>query len=293
MTLLDTRVWEPLTAEERARFDRDGYIVIPSALSPDEVRTARQALSRARDHAARTGGLSATGSLHLLSAVSHCPELAFLLDHPRTFRWVWSMLGWNVHVYHSHVDVHPQLTEAQPSWWHWHQDGGRQNRELETDPRPRMSVKVAYWLSDVSRTGRGNFTVIPGSHTTNWLAGPPQRGVPWPAPANAVQVIANPGDAVIFDRRLWHARSDNYSPLTRMAAFFGYTYRWIAIRDEVAGLPLRPEWTNFSPVQKQLLGGYGNGDGDHQWGHYPETTPLYGRLATEGMLDGSVPALIA
>ena len=293
MTLLDTRVWEPLTTEERARFDRDGYIVIPSALSPDEVRTARQALSRARDHAARTGGLSATGSLHLLSAVSHCPELAFLLDHPRTFRWVWSMLGWNVHVYHSHVDVHPQLTEAQPSWWHWHQDGGRQNRELETDPRPRMSVKVAYWLSDVSRTGRGNFTVIPGSHTTNWLAGPHKRDVPWPAPADAIQVTANPGDAVVFDRRLWHARSDNYSPLTRMAAFFGYTYRWIAIRDEVAGLPLRPEWTGFTPVQKQLLGAYGNGDGDHQWGHYPETTPLYGQLATEGMLDGSIPALIA
>jgi hypothetical protein len=293
MTLLDTRVWEPLTAEERARFDRDGYIVIPSALSPDEVRTARQALSRARDHAARTGGLSATGSLHLLSAVSHCPELAFLLDHPATFRWVWSMLGWNVHVYHSHVDVHPQLTEAQPTWWHWHQDGGRQNRELETDPRPRMSVKVAYWLSDVSRTGRGNFTVIPGSHTTNWLAGPPKRDAPWPAPADAIEVTANPGDAVVFDRRLWHARSDNHSPLTRMAAFFGYTYRWIAIRDEVAGLPRRPEWTNFSPVQRQLLGAYGNGDGDHQWGHYPESTPLYARLATAGMLDGSVPALIA
>jgi ectoine hydroxylase len=70
---------------------------------------------------------------------------------------------------------------TQPDWWHWHQDGGRQNRELETDPRPRMSVKLAYWLSDVSETGRGNFTVLPGSHKTNWLPGPPKRDLPWPS----------------------------------------------------------------------------------------------------------------
>jgi len=42
-----------------------------------------------------------------------------------------------------------------PFRFEWHQDGGRQNREIETDPRPRLSVKLAYWLSDVSGPGRG------------------------------------------------------------------------------------------------------------------------------------------
>ena len=169
-----------------------------------------------------------------------CPELAFLLDHPMAFNYIWSMLGWNIHIYHSHVDVHPQIHEQQKDWWHWHQDGGRQNREIETDPRPTLSVKLAFWLSDVSETGRGNFTVIPGSHKTNWLPGPPSRGVPWPQPEGAMQITANPGDLVVFDRRLWHARSDNYSPITRMGAFFGYTYRWVAGRDDVADLPTAP-----------------------------------------------------
>ena len=286
------QIWSPMTADEREAFERDGYLVIPAVLTQDEVAVARTAILRARELAGRNGTLGPNGSLHQLSAVTTCPDLAFLLDHPKAFRYVWSILGWNVHVYHSHVDVHPQIHERQKDWWHWHQDGGRQNRELETDPRPRMSVKLAYWLSDVSETGRGNFTVLPGSHRTNWLPGPPSRGVPWPAPVGTVQITANPGDVVFFDRRLWHARSDNYSPITRIGAFFGYTYRWIAGRDDVADLPNRPEWAGYNPVQRQLLGGAGDGSGDHAWGHDPETTPLYQELARQELLDGSIPALI-
>ena len=290
--LAEQQTWTPMTAEERARFDRDGFLVIPAVLTEDEVAIARTAILRSAEKAAREGGLGPTGALHQLSAVTNNPELAFLLDHPKAFKYIWSILGWNVHVYHSHVDVHPQIHEQQKDWWHWHQDGGRQNRELETDPRPRTSVKLAYWLSDVSETGRGNFTVLPGSHLTNWLPGPPSRGVPWPQPEGALQITANPGDLVVFDRRLWHARSDNYSPITRVGAFFGYTYRWVAGRDEVKHLPDTPEWATFSPVQQQLLGHCGDGSGDHAWGHYPETTPLYGELQRQGLLDSSVPALI-
>jgi ectoine hydroxylase-related dioxygenase (phytanoyl-CoA dioxygenase family) len=292
MTITQESAWAPMSAQEREQFDRDGYLIIRSVLTPAEVELCRTAILAARDRAAATGTLSSSGALHLLSAVTHVPELAFLIDHPRTLRYITSMLGWNVHIYHSHVDVHPHLHQQQPQWWHWHQDGGRQNRELETDPRPRLSVKLAYWLSDVSEPGRGNFTVLPGSHTTNWLPGPPARDIPWPAPDGATQITANPGDVVVFDRRLWHARSDNYSDITRIAAFFGYTYRWIAGRDDVAGLHRRPEWETFTAVQRQLLGGSGDGSGDHLWGHDPQTTPLYRELGRHGLLDSSIPALI-
>jgi hypothetical protein len=312
MTQAEVSTWTPMTDDERARFDRDGFLVVPGVLGAAEVDAGRDAILGAYDRAARPGGhgLGPTGALHQLSAVTAVPELAFLLDHPRAFRYIWSLLGWNVHVYHSHIDVHPQIHEPQPDWWHWHQDGGRQNRELtsvrgsarvaepsrnggaETDPRPMMSVKLAYWFSDVSETGRGNFTVLPGSHQANWLPGPPSREVPWPLPEGAVQLTVNAGDLVVFDRRLWHARSYNYSPLTRIGAFFGYTYRWVAIRDEVAGLPARPEWTGFGDVRRQLLGGAGAGSGDHAWGHYPEDTPVYRALRERGLLDSRIPALI-
>jgi phytanoyl-CoA dioxygenase PhyH len=279
------------TAAEREQFERDGYLIIRGALTPDEVEMYRTALDRAYLSATADGLIPSGDSLHRLGAVAHCPPAAGLLDHPVTFPYVWSLLGWNIHVYHSHLDVHPPLPNRRPFRFEWHQDGGRQNREVETDPRPRLSVKLAYWLSDVSEPGRGNFKVVPGSHLINWIDGPPRRDVVWPDPDGAIEVTAAPGDVVLFDRRLWHARSDNYSLYTRKAMFFGYTYRWIAIRDENEDI-WSSDWADqLSPVQRQLLGGIKGGDGDHAWGHFPGSTPLYGWLKERDLLDPASPPL--
>jgi ectoine hydroxylase len=275
----------------RAELDKNGYLIIGGALSPDEVAHYRDALDRVYAEQQADGRVQPGGSMHQLSAVANCPEAVGLLDHPATFPYIWSVLGWNVHVYHSHLDVHPPLPSKRPFRFEWHQDGGRQNREIETDPRPRLSVKLAYWLSDVSEPGRGNFKVVPGSHLTNWISGPPRRDVEWPDPEGAIEVCANPGDVVVFDRRLWHARSDNYSDITRKAMFFGYTLRWIAIRDENDGIWSSELAETMNPVQRQLLGGIAPGDGDHHWGHYPADTPLYGWLKERDLFDPSNPPL--
>lgn len=113
----------------------------------------------------------------------------------------------------------------------WHQDGGRQNREIETDPRPRLSVKLGYWLCDVSEPGHG---ISRSSRAAIGLTRSPGRlAAASPGrPGGATELTASPGDAVVFDRRLWHARPDNYSCYTRKAMFFGYTFRWVAIRDQ-------------------------------------------------------------
>jgi ectoine hydroxylase-related dioxygenase (phytanoyl-CoA dioxygenase family) len=274
-----------MTSEQRTRFERDGYLVVPAVLDEEEVARYASAVDRLYDHQAQANKLGANGSMHLLSAVDQCPSLAALVDHPNVFGLVWSILGWNVHVYHSHIDVHPQVLADRPYRFEWHQDGGRQNRELETDPRPRMSVKLAYWLSDVSEPGRGNFKVVPGSHLTNWLDGPPRRDMPWPEPSGAIEVTANAGDVVFFDRRIWHARSDNHSSVIRKAAFFGYTYRWVRSRDNVP-----PDSHRLTQVQRQLLGLLGPTDGDHAWGHEPTSVPLYEMLRDTGKLDpGNAP----
>jgi len=281
----------PMTAEQRAAFDRDGYLMIRGALDPDEVTAARVALDRVYAARAQAGSLGPDGSMHLLSAAANCPDLAWLTDHPATFGHVWSTLGWNVHIYHSHLDVHPPIREPLPFRFEWHQDGGRQNREIETSPRPRLSVKLAYWLSDVSEPGRGNLKVVPGSHLTNRIDGPPRRDIEWPDPDGAVEVTARPGDALFFDRRIWHTRSQNYSPYTRKAVFFGYTYRWTAIRDDITPMRASDWFARLTPVQQQLLGGIDDLGGDHAWGHDPATTPLHGWLNERGLLDPANPPL--
>lgn len=285
-----------MTAEEREQFERDGFVIIRNVLTPEEVAHYAAALDRVYAEHEAIDKLGPDRSLHKLSAVASCPELAGLIDHPNAFPLVWGMLGWNVHIYHSHLDVHPPIQEPKPFRFEWHQDGGRQNREIETNPRPRLSVKLAFWLSDVSEPGRGNFKVVKGSHLMNRIDGPPRRDIEWPDPEGAMEVCANPGDAVFFDRRIWHARSNNYSELTRKVAFFGYTYRWVAIRDEAVS----PEVAaTLTPVQKQLVGALDEGrvhdpieGGDHAWGHFNDEVPLYNWLRDRSLLDSTIPALI-
>lgn len=285
----------PMSKEQRQQFEEDGYLIVRGALSESEVAHYVQAIDRVYAAEREAGRLSPEGAMHKLSAVASCPDAVGLIDHPNTFPLVWSMLGWNVHIYHSHLDVHPPIRVEKPYRYEWHQDGGRQNRELETEPRPRLSVKVAYWLSDVSEIGRGNFKVVPGSHMRNWIDGPPRRDVEWPEPAGSVEVCANPGDAVFFDRRLWHTRTNNYSEITRKGIFFAYSHRWSYDRDENDALYASPQFAAFNPIQRQLLGaklaGPDQVPGDHQWGHYPETTPLHGFLKRHDLLDPAYPPL--
>ena len=53
--------------------------------------------------------------MHLLSAVANCPEIVGLTDHPATFPYVWSGLGWNIHRYACPLDVHPPVRRRQPA----------------------------------------------------------------------------------------------------------------------------------------------------------------------------------
>lgn len=152
-------------------------------------------------------------------------------------------------------------------------------RAMTASERPRLSIKAAWWLSDLARPGRGNLKLVPGSHTSNRIDGPPRRDLPWPDPPGAVEVTADPGDVVVFDRRVWHARSPNRSTTTRRAVFFGYTYRWVRGRDRIPAGD-----AGYTPLQRQLLGMLDGADGDHAWGHEPVRVPLYELLRQAGRL---------
>ena len=226
--------------------------------------------------------------MHLLGGIGRDDTFLELIDHPAVFPLIWGELGWNIHVYHCHLDVNPARTSPRghPAWG-WHQDGGRQNLELDGDPRPRLSLKVAYWLSDLSAPGRGNMLAIPGSHTRNNLARP-RLGASFEAPAGALPILAAPGDALIFDRRLWHSRSDNLSNLTRKAIFIAYTYRWIRPRDSLQIQPAEARFARLSPVRRQLLDG--DASPHSHWGLSGEPVPLRVELDRAGLLDQSVPS---
>jgi ectoine hydroxylase-related dioxygenase (phytanoyl-CoA dioxygenase family) len=190
----------------RDDLERDGLAVIPDALSGAEVDRLVAAVERVRSREASNGG-----PLHRLGFVGLDDAFVELLDHPNAFPLVPAVLGWNVYMHHCHLDVHPPAPDALPQW-RWHQDGGRQNVELAS-PRPLLSIKIAWFLTDVPHADRGALRVVRGSHTRDRLPRDHE-------PPDAEPVLVERGTAVVLDRRLWHARGDNRSCSTRIAMFY-------------------------------------------------------------------------
>ena len=105
--------------------------------------------------------------VNILDFVGYDELFLELLDWPTTFPKVWGLLGWNIQLYHSHMPTSPVMPPAErPAEieLRLHQDSDRLNKELETDPQPRISLKVAYFLTDTRELGRANLYVAPGSH---------------------------------------------------------------------------------------------------------------------------------
>jgi len=131
------------------------------------------------------------------------------------------------------------------------------NAEMDVDPRPMISLKVAFFLSDCGDVDRGNFYVLPGSQLQNSIDFP--EGGRKALPEGGIPVLAPAGSAVFFDRRLWHTASANYWKDARQVLFYGYSYRWLRPRDNVT---MSHYWDRLDPIRKQLFGaaptgGYG------------------------------------
>jgi ectoine hydroxylase len=227
----------------RECLDRDGLVCLEGAL--DGKRLGRLTDAVDRTWLARGNG----SALHLLGFVGLDDEFVELIDLPAAMPLVCEVLGHNVFLYHCHLDVHPPLERRPDPTWRWHQDGGRQNVELAT-PRPQLSLKVAYFLTDVDEPEQGAMWFIRGSHRTDRLARPPRGSN---GPPGAEPLLVRAGTAAVLDRRLWHARGDNVSRRTRKALFYAYTHRWIRPRDELLGVD-DALLSRQDPVRRQLLG---------------------------------------
>jgi ectoine hydroxylase-related dioxygenase (phytanoyl-CoA dioxygenase family) len=244
-----------LTDQERRTFEERGLLMIENALSPEQVAALTSAVDRVYRHHLSTGH-DPHKALFFPNFIPDDDLFLNLVDYERILPKVWGILGWNIYLYHAHLIVTPPSGQPRDDkTFGWHQDSGRVNVEMESHPRPRLSLKVAYFLSDTSEEGRGNFWVVPGSHLDDTLERP-AGGVG--QPAGAVPVLAKPGTAVFFDRRLWHTASPNWSDLTRKVLFYGYGYRWIRTKDDMTVQSL---WERSDPIRRQILGAGVNANG--------------------------------
>lgn len=92
---------------------------------------------------------------------------------------------------------------------------------------------------------------------------------------------------MIFDRRIWHTATPNFASFDRKILFYGYSFRWLRPRSDIA---LDKEFIDaLDPVQRQLLGiGASNMSGTSP---LPEDVPLKGWI--EENAPDSVPRNLA
>lgn len=244
-----------LTKDERELFEETGMFMVEDALSSGQVDQLTQ-MTDGIFECKVAGGHPRTDKLFYPNFIPDSPLFLDLVDYERILPKVIDILGWNIYLYHAHLIVTPPSgEEPNNETFHWHQDSGRVNWEMEGEIRPRLSLKVAYFLSDTSEPGRGNFWIVPGSHLSNDIDRP-ASGLG--QPDGAVPVLAKPGTAVFFDRRLWHTATPNWSDITRKVLFYGYGYRWIRTKDDMTVDHL---WNDSNPIMRQLLGWGVNANG--------------------------------
>jgi ectoine hydroxylase len=206
----------------------------------------RRLLQAVDEVAGRTPDSRSGGQLHQLSALAQHPDLVEIVDWPPLLALAVELLSPNIYINHSHLDVHPPHP---PTGAHrWHRDNGLMGRDMRLlwRDQPRVTLKVAVYLTDVVSPDDGALEVVPRSHldaTSRYPTEEQPAGVPILGPA---------GTVAVFDARLWHRRRDNLGTRTRRAMFMAYSYRWLTSRD--TPFERVPGWADLAPIRRQLLG---------------------------------------
>ena len=251
---MDTSWLEYCATEEQLKaFNDTGYLIVEDAISPEMVDALEEVADRLDTEERAKTGLAPHKLLSKFRTVIEDDILLELLDNKKVFPLLWDILGWNIQLYISHLIMYPpeppdtpRVTKAA----HWHQDGGRPVPEMER-PHPRLSLKVSYWLTDVTDRDNGAMRIVPCSHKLDTRP-PNSDNDPDGDPEGAIDLLVKRGTAVLFDRRMWHSRGWNFSDVTRKVLFMGYSYRWLRGLDYNLMPPEILE--KCDPIRRQLLG---------------------------------------
>ncbi|MCZ6633054.1 MAG: phytanoyl-CoA dioxygenase family protein [bacterium] len=245
--------YTPVAEEDIAFFDQNGYLIVRNALDEDTINSLIEAGDRliASD---RTQNRQRSGDLYDGFRNSITLEDAFipLIDHPKILPIVVQLLGANLQVMTSHlIYKHPDPKDFPVSHRHpgWHRDYAQATNDMGNAAIPRLLVKCAYYLTDLTEPNRGATMVAPGS---NHLLGRPEIPEGEADPIDAVEPSLQPGDCLIFENRTFHAGAVHRGSNTRKAIMVGYGYRWVVPMDYVT----QPQefLEKLTPLQKYLVG---------------------------------------
>jgi ectoine hydroxylase-related dioxygenase (phytanoyl-CoA dioxygenase family) len=238
-----------LTAAQRFFFEAQGYLVVPDALTREELApiraAAREAEARWRADPALPG-VRRPDLEQVLGIMEYHPLLAGLLEHPRIFPLVRELLGPDVMMLDHDYFMTPPGAEI-PNGWHYDFDMPGVDH-----PRSRLMVKVFYVLEDVPEDG-GATLLLPGSHRFGPEMGTlPNAEVPEDLPG-AVRMALPAGSAYLITARTYHSAGTNRSGRYRHLLIYTYGHKWMRMWEEYRPSPSLCA-AAATPLRRQLLG---------------------------------------
>jgi len=181
-----------------------------------------------------------------------------LLTPPAVFPVIVGILGANIQLLGSQLIYTDSMRPVRtPERTHWHRDRMVAVEDLGGAAVPRLSVKAAYYLTDVKSPDSGMTLFAPGSHRLEEPLSIPSGAID---PPDAARPVLQLGDAVLFENRTWHCPGFNSAGRVRKAVIMEYGYRWLRRRTRERLIPERLT-EGRDPVARQLLGDLGP-DGD-------------------------------
>jgi ectoine hydroxylase len=229
-----------LTEWERYMFDVFGYLVIPDALTPQEVSDCLDAAKRLhapfpQDKWRQIG-----------AAYESEPAIEPLIDHPSMLPKVRGLLGDYFILQSSWCTKSPSGFTGQ----NWHQDGSGlyEFRRLAL-PTPLVQLRVGYFLTDQTRTDMGNMIMIPGSHNAALPkpVGPPNEDIP----ISSV-ICGKPGTALMFHQGVFHCGTRNSMDYPRYIQHMVYSPPWLIASDRKGNDQEFMKRT--TPLRRSLMG---------------------------------------
>jgi len=252
-----------LTTEQQQLFEEDGFFLIEDALSQAEIDALLRVIDDLYEEQRQQRNLDPHEAFQWRNVVAQHPIFRDLVDHPKLLPLVVDLIGYNIQIRTSHLDVRPPMRAAdaeralgaRDSFFPWHSDAPNYGWPTVDGVIPYMEMKFGLYLTDLTQHNSGAICVVRGSHRR---AQRDKEGNLLIDPADIVEVNVRPGTVMIWRTALLHCVTPNLSDHARKCLYYGYNHRWIRPSDYDHQDPT--VLANCNPVQRQLLGELGDGN---------------------------------
>lgn len=226
-------------AEQWAEFDRDGYVVLPDRFDDD---VADALLDAAHEVAGADPKYDDGRYYGAEPIVERHAAFADLIAHERHVGYAYDLYGEQLRLHTSQLFLRPPGGAVSE----WHFDGARLVPYRAYSPALPLTIKIGYWLTDVTDAGMGSLVVIPGSHRWDTMdAYTSHESVPGEVP-----VTVRRGTITVMHHALWHRVEPNASDVVRANIYLGYGPSWVHASDRIVA---DPEWAATLPRAARIV----------------------------------------